>query len=169
MPANGNVGFGIYGSGGVTIESGIVEGHKAKRGVDINSFGNTVTKRNYVYNFHWETVQGTLPAGQGEAAIYIRMAGGIVEIKNIKNDYPSVMIDAATTGGWMTVDLINVAWWKAPSDGKMWNNTAPQGGGVTWKFHNVDKPVATILSGFAGKAVTQKCDIEGDANEVCIN
>lgn len=172
MPENGNVGFGIYGSGGVTIESCIVEGAKAKRGVDINSFGNAVTKRNYVYNFHWETVRGTLPAGQGEAAIFIRMGGGVVEIKNIKGDYPSTMIDAATNGGWLTIDLQNMVWWKTPQDGKYWVNgpstNSPPSGGVTWKFRNVEKSISDIVNGFAGNAVTQKCDIEGDANEVCI-
>jgi len=163
-----DVAFANYGSGGVMFESCIAEGNKIKRGIEINSFANTTTKRNYINNFHWETVAGTLPAGQGEAAIYLRMGGGVVEIGNLKNDYASVMIDAGTQGGWLTIDLYNVSYWKAPSDGKYFYNEPPTQGGITWKIRNFDRSTAQILSGFAGKAVTQGCSIESDANKVCI-
>ncbi len=165
---NGEVGFGIYGSGGVTIESCIVEGAKCKRGVDIDGLANTTTKRNYVYNFHWETVQGTGKAGSGEAAVYVRMGGGVVEIVNMKNDYPSIMIDAASQGGWLTVELRNVSYWKAMPDGKIFNNANQSRGGVTWKIRNFEKPAAEIMASFAGNPVKQSCQADNDANRVCI-
>jgi hypothetical protein len=163
-----DVAFANYGSGGVGFYDCIAEGNKIKRGIEINSFGNTTTKRNYINNFHWETVAGTLPAGQGEAAIYLRMGGGVMEIGNLKNDYASVMIDAGTQGGWMTIDLYNVSYWKAPSDGKYFYYEPPTQGGITWKIRNFDRPTSAILNGFAGKSVTQGCSVESDANKVCI-
>jgi len=163
-----DVGYGNYGSGGVTNESCIVEGYKCKVGWLVDGMGNTTTKRNYINNPHWETVQGTLPAGQGEAMIKVWMPDGVITISNCKNDYASVLLDVKSQGGWPLIELSNVSWWKAPADGKWINYDPASTGGASFKLINVRKTQAQIMSGFAGKAVTQKCDLDNGAHKVCI-
>lgn len=163
----GEVAFGVYSSGSVRFDDCIAEGNKVKRGIEVDGKGNTTSKDVIISNFHFETMQGTGDAGSGEACVYIRLGGGTVTIDNLRTHYAAVMIDAGTQGGWMTVDVSNISWW-VPRNGKMFNNAASASGGTTWKFRNIEKSDSEIMSGFAGKAVSQGCSTGGDANKVCI-
>lgn len=124
---NSDAGFIVRASSGVVVENCIVEGISVRAAIDFDAQNSTVVKDFTIRNLHLECINGTT-----EAAIKIRMPGGIVTIDKIHTGYPNILVDAASTAGYPYIRISNVPWWVL-KNGKAFTNV-----GCNWEFNGND-------------------------------
>lgn len=138
----------VYACSGVWIKNVIIEGSDVLYGIKFDGASSTVVKDFHVLGLHYECNPGT----SSQAAIYVRMAGGIFNLDGAFGQYAALLVDAGATVGYMNCKISNVPYW-VPKNGKFYNN----GGNTSW-YLDWDEyqygTVAEIPSKFSGTAVS---------------
>lgn len=111
--------FGIYAVSLNIVQSCIIEGGSVRVGIDYESKGSTVVKGMKIDNIHFECVNGAT-----DAFIKARLSGGELTISRIFGQYPSVMVDASTSGAaYPFVHVAFVQYWVPHPTKKYFVNT----------------------------------------------
>lgn len=122
-PSDGVYGIWVLGCSGVVVDEPIIEGFSVEAGINFDGNGSTVVKDFKVINgYHFECVNGAR-----QAALKARILGGKVSLDGYFGQYPAIIADCASTGGYMEFEFKNIQWAKTVN-GMLFMN-----GGCTWE------------------------------------
>lgn len=138
----------VYACSGVWIKNVIVEGSDVLYGIKFDGASSTVVKDFHVLGLHYECNPGT----SSQAAIYVRMAGGIFNLDGAFGQYACKLVDAGATVGYLNVKVSNVPYW-VPRSGYYYNNAGNTSWYLDWDEYQYGA-VSEIPSRFSGTAVT---------------
>lgn len=138
----------VYACSGVWINNVIIEGSDVLYGIKFDGASSTVVKDFHVNGLHYECNPGT----SSQAAIYVRMAGGIFNLNGAFGQYAAKLVDAGATVGYLNVKVENVPYW-VPRSGYYYNNAGNTSWYLEWDEYQYGS-VAEIPSKFSGTAVS---------------